>query len=461
MSDLFGHEDALDTARRAPAVGPPTDFSESLQSAFAVAQETETSAMPYFRLRDEYEGYLETVESLTGERFGNPMDMLHPLGDLAGLSMHVRARAEAEGQLQDDLAKLREQFVDLPVETPESLRGKVAERRRQARLERAEVAARETGFGSDVAVFLGTAGGIMTDPFLLGTMGFGAPLATSFLRLAAIEAGIGGAAETMLQLNIQATRSDFGEQMDLEQGALSVATVTAGAGILAPVIRGAVVGVRGLLRQVEKLPVKNSMVRAAERFLRRKVELEEASPLEPTPAGRAEHVERIDEAMMAAHEGRAVRMTGRPRAPVREDLAPPTAPREVFGDDALGRDAVAAAEAGARGRAAIQATTGEDLISPAGTAPPPSPSPPPKRAPGLGKRELAEERDLGFDTPEGRAEDAALEVEIREMAKADPEARIVVEDGETVRALTARQLIDELDEDRKFLAAVRECVGAP
>ena len=193
-------------------------------------------------------------------------------------------------------------------------------------------------------------------------------------------------------------------------------------------------------------------------FLRRQVELEDTSPLEATPAGRAEHVGRIDEALVAAREGRGVRLPERPRATVRDVVSQPaTLSTEIFGDDELGRLASSAAEAGERGREAAAAGG----VSPSLRRPDvaPEPSPPPQRAP-LGRRALADEGDLSLDTPEGRAADDLLEQEVRRLAAEDPEARVTLEDGDTVRALTARELVEELDQDKAFEAAVKDCLGA-
>jgi len=48
--------------------------------------------------------------------------------------------------------------------------------------------------------------------------------------------------------------------------------------MLAPVVRGGAAGVRALLKQAGDTSTNGSLAKAAERFLRRQVELEEASP---------------------------------------------------------------------------------------------------------------------------------------------------------------------------------------
>ncbi len=81
-----------------------------------------------------------------------------------------------------------------------------------------------------------------------------------------------------------------------------MAPAAGGAGVLAPVVRGGAAGVRALLKQARARGATGSLTKAAERFLRRQVELEDASPFGATPAARAEHAARMAEAQVALRE---------------------------------------------------------------------------------------------------------------------------------------------------------------
>ncbi len=218
--------------------------------------------------------------------------------------------------------------------------------------------------------------------------------------------------------------------------------------MLAPVVRGGAAGVRALLKRAHGHRMRGSLTKAAERFLRRQVDLEESSPFDHTPTARAEHAARMSEAQAALMEGRPARMAVAPQAAVREDVAiPPHV--GVTGDDELSRQASTLA-AEARGRP----QTPEVTVSQASdSAPPPQPSRPP-----LAKRTLAEEAPE-VDSPAARAEDDALESRVRAFAEAEPNARVTIEDSDTVRSLTARELVDELDNDRSFVEQVTACLG--
>ena len=347
----------------------------------------------------------------------------------------------------EEVRRLREKFPDIPLRTPEDIRAGIGRDRALARETRAEVARREIGFGANAGAFLGTAGAIMTDPPVFASMFFGAPWATSLLRAAVIEAGAAGAGETLAQIGIQTGRRQFGEEADIGEAVTSVAIAAAGAGVLAPVVRGGAAGVRALLKRGERLPVRaGSLAKAAERFLRRQVELEDASPFNAAPAARAEHAARLTEAQVALREGRPARMA-EPRAAVREDVASRRGPAPDFGDDELGRLALEVAEVRGRIRQAPEVSA---FRTPEPVAPPPQPSRPP-----LARRALADEPD----TAAARSEEEALEARVRAMAEAEPGARVTIEDGETIRRLTMRELIEEIDGDRKLVDEVTACLG--
>ncbi len=72
--------------------------------------------------------------------------------------------------------------------------------------------------------------------------------------------------------------------------------------MLAPVVRGGAAGVLALLKQAQNRQVTGSLANAAERFLRRQVELEDASPYNAAPAARAEHAARMSGAQVALRE---------------------------------------------------------------------------------------------------------------------------------------------------------------
>ncbi len=57
-----------------------------------------------------------------------------------------------------------------------------------------------------------------------------------------------------------------------------------------------------MFKRAAGIEVTNSLAKAAERFLRRQVELEDASPFDAAPAAKAEHAARMSEAQVALRE---------------------------------------------------------------------------------------------------------------------------------------------------------------
>lgn len=442
-NSLFGHDDLVATARRAPAPGPPSSFSESLRSAWEVTSETGRSLSASGDLYEAYEEYLDEVRQHTGKSFPNPW------------SHEVATRAKVEAMVSGKIKALREADPTVPYRSPEEIRAAIGQDRAAVRQRRAEVARREFGFAATAGATLGMGGAILTDPPVFASMFFGAPWATGLLRAAVMEAGAAGAGELVAQAAIQSSRRQFGEEPDIGEAALAVAIAAGGAGVLAPVVRGGAAGVRALLRRAKTVPIKGALPRAAERFLRRQVELEDTSPFDGTPVGRAEHVERMTEAQVALREGRPARMAETPRATVREDVAKGTDPG-IFEFPEVSRAEID--EIHARIEAELQDTAARQRAA-AGVldprrAEPVGPLPQPSRPP-LARRALADESD----TPAALAEEAALEARVRAMAEAEPDARVVIEDGDTIRNITARELIEEIDSDARFGEEVTACLG--
>ncbi len=455
MSDIFGHEDATAAARRAPAEAPPSSFSESLRSSWEVTSETGRSLSASGALYDAYGEYLEDVRQHTGKSFPNPW------------SHEVATRAKVEAMVSRKIKALLDDDPTVPYRSPEEIRATIGQDRAAVRARRAEVARREFGFGAGAGAFLGTAGAIMTDPPVLASMFFGAPWATGLLRAAVVEAGAAGAGELVAQAAIQGSRGQFGEEPDIGEAALAVAIAAGGAGVLAPVVRGGAAGVRALLKQAKRVPVRGSLAKAAERFLRRQVELEDANPLGDTPAGRAEHASRMTEAQVALREGRpvrmpekiigaAVRVEGKTFRGITHDVAADAAEQAghemKVGDFDVGfvtdHGRFLSEDEAKRLLRLQDRPTGAEVAK--------RPVPLPERPP-LAKRTLAEEAP-DLDSAAARAEDDALEARVRAFAEAEPDARVTIEDGDTVRSLTARELVDEIDRDRSFVEQVAACL---
>ncbi len=90
-------------------------------------------------------------------------------------------------------------------------------------------------------------------------------------------------------------------------------------------VRGGAAGVLALLKRAQDRGVRGSLANAAERFLRRQVELEDASPFDAAPAARAEHAARMSEAQGPAAPVVPTHLTPAPPRRTRHRISDPRA----------------------------------------------------------------------------------------------------------------------------------------
>lgn len=298
----------------------PTPLSETIGTTFDVAQD-QTSVAIRDAQREHYQAWAAEIEQATGVRLRDPFEALtemdrRRLGQPDDDEMQS-GRDLAIDRFHRQAEALRERHPDMPFRTRQDILDEIAADREATRERRAHAALGERGTLSTAAGFLGSVGGAMWDPLILGTLPFGASWSRGILRAALIEAGIGVASETAVQATFQQQRQLVGEEADLREALANIAMVGAGAGILGGAMAGAARGVRSLrarranLEQAEGLSNRSADLEAAIAVERRSLETAEASPLPDTAAGRALHETRMREAMTALAEGRATFHVGR------------------------------------------------------------------------------------------------------------------------------------------------------
>jgi hypothetical protein len=344
VTGLFDSRDSAARARRFPAPGPPATAGETAGSVAVDLIANDLSISANLLLHREYEIYLEQVEGATGQQFDNPFGFadkaeqftvdpvnpaLQPLIDAGLAQPGTRARPktaeEREAELLAELRKLQvtreARGLALEVRTPAEIRDAVVALRAQTRAERAEVAGREGGLGTALALATG-AGVFLADPPVLASMALGAPAATSILRAAAIDAGIAAGVEVPIQASVQAARARLGEETSLSEAALNVLTVGAGGFVFSGLLRGAARGTRGLVKAVRREGAARTRAQKdALEFLERQVELQDATPFDrDLPSAKAEHEAKLSEAEIAVREGRAPRDLGEPESVRRPEV---------------------------------------------------------------------------------------------------------------------------------------------
>ncbi len=282
---LFNRADIIDAASRRIAPAPPATAGERAAIDAEVFAEPSMSLSAQAAFDREYENYIADIEAETGKRLFNPMRM-----SVVGGASTLEAAEEKFMAARDKLLEKH----DIAIRTPQSIRDDIAGHRKGLRAKQAEITRRTVDWPVSLAGHAATMGMAVIDPPVLMSMAFGAPVASGILRGALIEAAIGAGVEVPIQAVVQFGRRQFGEKPSVLEGASAVAAAGGGGFALSALLRGGLRavrplarGTRELLRRSERLEHPDASVRAAQDYLRRQADLEEASPFGDTPAARA------------------------------------------------------------------------------------------------------------------------------------------------------------------------------
>lgn len=278
---------------------PQATLGEAALAAWNVQRDQRTYMAMDSAIFDEYEGLRRTYHGATGDWLYNPW--------LPGAARGDRARqARMEATFFERVNKLREtepelaNLLNLPYQSPEGLRKAIAERFAKQRERAADVDERSRGFLTNAAGFFGTMGAATFDPPVLASMFMGLGWSAGVLRGALVDAGIGIATEVAIQANVQLRRQEIGEDPSLAEAAAAVGSVGVGGFALSGLLRGGVKGTRSLLARSRAMSpeLRTAQVRAAENYLERIHDLEDANPFPDTAAGRMAHQQELDAAFV-------------------------------------------------------------------------------------------------------------------------------------------------------------------
>lgn len=326
MSFIYDTPAASQTAPNL-SPGRPTGFAENVGSAWRAAGAANLSASPALNLAEAYDPIVDALND--GRPAGDQLVNPYRLGGRAYYDPSGRARRPAgdlEAEIWSAIADRRagdaRALPDLPVDRQAFTRS-VAERARRLEAENTKMAEQATGAGT-AGQLLGGMARMALDPPVVATLPFGAGGGATIGRAIILEALVGGTTEALMQPKIQAYRGDLGLPAGLLQGAENVGMAAAGTGALAGIIRSGAKGIsllrksnRELVEEFDRaVPKPTAEQKGARDALEVAVEAEEANPLPATPAGRAEHQERLAESLAAAEDGRPSPVPDRPASPV-------------------------------------------------------------------------------------------------------------------------------------------------
>ena len=313
---LWDERDAVQRASLTPSSGLPVAFGmEAITGGFDFTRGEETSTSLERALWEEYDSYLDQVEQRTGQRIENPIGFA-PRAHRPGMTGQLKRQQESEpstGMQAFDtrIAELRQKDPELPTPpTAGQLLDRITGRLGAERAKYEDLRSRMT-VGGSVANFIGSAGGILTDPLVAATLPFGAGAGRPLVAKMLVEAGIAGASELAVQPYIMRGKEAIQSPYTFGDAAENV-LAAAGLGAAFPAAAallhaGGSAAVRRLARAFDPdrpavLRPATTTERAALDDAERAAMTEEASPL--APADLPAHVERVD------NEAAALRETG-------------------------------------------------------------------------------------------------------------------------------------------------------
>jgi len=241
-----------------------------------------------------------------GNKFGLPVDTTVPDIYQNRANKIFKFIQDNQDILPDDLKTL----------TPENVAADIDQIRRDAREEFEDVSSRSVGAGGFTGRLAGGAVASFKDPVIQGTSVVGGLYGTSksLLRLALIEAALGGGASAITQPKIKEWYDELGYDYTYKDFLRNIsidAIASAGLGVgINLTARSVSKGYNAFKTTDNANPESQALANAADDA----VDLEQSNPLEnpTTPGSQVEHEQRLTEATHSLQSGRAPDLTNEP-----------------------------------------------------------------------------------------------------------------------------------------------------
>lgn len=292
---IIDASDSLSQATGQISTGPPTGFLENFG--------------PSARLSMRADRSISEIDART-QTIGELHEAYRPVAEALGVPNP--RNLDPETRLREWHSKILEAAKDQPelVEGLPTWESKWEERKAEVQAlqgEATDVGSRSTALGVAGSI-AGSMAAITTDPPILASMMFGAPLSAGILRGALIESGIAMGTEALIQPQVQSFREDLGLESGFMEGLTNVALAGGGAAAFSLAFRSGAVGVNKLLEKAREIKNPSAEVRAAIDHLQQIEEIQQASPFAENPRATREHQERYDAAVRSVYEGARLEM---------------------------------------------------------------------------------------------------------------------------------------------------------
>ena len=256
MSIFFDEDKTLTPdSNTSVAKGERTNFMENASSAFTAFRRSEMFTSERNNLEEEYINIVNILQKAGHTDIVSPLEQ--EFNPFVGTGIDVsdesffKPKEELEAnfwnkvsELQTTDENLKSLLIEAGLDTPDSMQATIAKKAHSAWKEYSDINERATTKGK-IGGFGGIAAGAFTDPIMAGaavaSFGYSVPatFGAAALRVAYMEAIIGGVSETLIQLKSQPYRAKLGfEDAGLETGLKNVAMVTGASAALSPAFLG-------------------------------------------------------------------------------------------------------------------------------------------------------------------------------------------------------------------------------
>ncbi len=329
MSIFFDEDKALTPkSNESWSKGPRTDISENFSAVSKAFAMTELTQSEHRNNEEEYGNVVQLLHENGNSNFINPLDPMNYMVDdieIAPSTSEMEAdfwnRVNNAKQNNEELTlKLKEAGYD----TRENMQKVIAKKAKDAWQDYSSISERATTSGKIVGGFGGMAATAFRDPFMqlgvIASFGYSVPatLGAAAIRVAWMEAIIGGVSETFIQLKAQPYRKELGfEDAGLATGLKNIAMVSGASAALSPLLlgvfkafgKGIDVGKKHLLKMPDEdlQKVNKEMGDINPKFKNKDLDNykipEKDNPFPDNANGRTEHRERLDLTIKSINDG--------------------------------------------------------------------------------------------------------------------------------------------------------------
>jgi len=335
--------------------GSRTDFGEVNSAAYKAFVRSELFTSERNNLSEEYGNIVNILQKAGHADMVNPLDQQFNPFTMENIDPNDPSFAKTKDQLQADFwskvstlqttdQNLKSLLSEAGLDTPDNVMNTISKKAHSAWKEYSELNERATTTGK-IGGFVGMMGGAFTDPIMqagvVASFGYSVPqtIGAAALRVAYMEAIIGGVSETIIQLKAQPYRKELGfEDAGFETGLKNVLMVAGASAVLSPALMGVFKAFGKGIDTGKKLLSKTSVedLKKINKEVGEKLNSKykdkvlndieipkKDNPFPDNEVGRIEHNERLDTAVKQFNNGDEVDLPPIKNEVIKDNLPPP------------------------------------------------------------------------------------------------------------------------------------------